>query len=124
MRLTAKVTTNTGAWKSAVQSAADVAGKALANQMYNDSMAIVPKDQGTLRNVGRVESGDGPGEYWLVWATVYALYQWFGVRADGTHRIRRHTTPGTSTAWVDKAKEKCAATWQAVAQNAFTKGLK
>ena len=29
----------------------------------------------------------------------YASYQYYGIRKDGTHKVRRYTTPGTGKKW-------------------------
>ena len=59
-----------------------------------------------------------------IWDTVYALYQWFGVRADGSHKVSRYTTPGTGTEWVEKARDRYGDRWAELVQKSFTEGLK
>ena len=49
------VKTNRAAWESAVERAADKAAEALAVQMMNDSLDKIPRQEGTLRDSGRVE---------------------------------------------------------------------
>ena len=123
------VETDRGAWENAVNKAVETAAYALAEQMLADSEKYVPysggsiQSAGNLREHGRVEKGDS-GVFYLVWDTVYALYQWFGVRADGSRRVRRYTTPGTGTQWVEKARATSEGRWKSIAQNAFDKGLK
>lgn len=116
------VKTDKAKWVNAINKARDMAAAALAEQMLNDSMQYVPRLNGELRSAGRVEKGES-GRQYLVWDSVYALYQWFGVRADGTHRVKNYTTPGTGTKWVDKAKEANGNTWQRIAQKGLTEGL-
>jgi hypothetical protein len=123
------VKTDKAKWIGAINQARDVAAYALAEQMLADSEQYVPysggssQSAGDLRESGRVEKGES-GRLYLVWDTVYALYQWFGVRADGSHRVRKYTTPGTGTQWVDKAKAAKQDNWQKIAQKKFTEALK
>ena len=123
------VKTDKAKWIGAINQARDVAAYALAEQMLADSEQYVPysggssQSAGNLRESGRVEKGES-GRFYLVWDTVYALYQWFGVRADGSHRVRKYTTPGTGTQWVEKAKAAKQDNWQKIAQKKFTEALK
>lgn len=123
------VKTDKAKWIDAINQARGVAAYALAEQMLADSEQYVPysggssQSAGNLRESGRVEKGES-GRFYLVWDTVYALYQWFGVRADGSHRVRKYTTPGTGTQWVDKAKAAKQDNWQKIAQKKFTEALK
>lgn len=123
------VKTDKAKWIGAINQARDVAAYALAEQMLADSEQYVPysggssQSAGNLRESGKVEKGES-GRFYLVWDTVYALYQWFGVRADGSHRVRKYTTPGTGTQWVDKAKAAKQDNWQKIAQKKFTEALK
>lgn len=95
------------------------AAKAVAEAILHDSTPYVPKQQGTLRDVGRVEvEPDGAA---VVWDTVYAAYQWYGCWPDGTHVVKHHTTPGTVTQWVNKAMRKYKDDWDQIAQNAEEK---
>ncbi|WP_302815080.1 minor capsid protein [Ruthenibacterium lactatiformans] len=117
------VKTNRAAWESAVERAADKAAEALAVQMMNDSLDKIPRQEGTLRDSGRVEKS-GTGERDLVWSNVYAGYQWYGMRADGTHVVRHYTTSGTGKMWVEQARAANMDKWQKTVQNAFSEGLK
>lgn len=117
------VKTNRSAWENAVQKAADKAAAALAEQMMTDSRDKIPKQEGTLRDIGRIEK-KAEGARDLVWSNVYAGYQWYGMRADGTHVVENYTTPGTGKAWVDTAKAQRKDVWDKVAQNAFARGMK
>lgn len=117
------VKTDQTAWKAAASAGADAAAEALAAQMMNDSLDKIPDDgEHTLRDIGRIEKTDA-GERDLVWPNVYAGYQWYGMRVDGTHVVEHYTTPGTGKAWVDTARAENQAAWDTVAQNAFTKGM-
>ncbi len=117
------VKTNRAAWENAVMRAADQAVAALAEQMMNDSRDKIPKQEGTLRDIGRIEKPQ-EGDRDLVWSNVYAGYQWYGMRADGTHVVRHYTTPGTGKMWVEQARAENADKWREIAQNAFTEGMK
>lgn len=122
------VKTDKAKWIDAINKAKEKAAYALAEQMLADSEKFVPhsggssQSAGNLRESGHVEQGES-GRFYLIWDTVYALYQWFGVRADGTHRVHHYTTPGTGTQWVDKAKAQYSDRWQQIAQKEFTDGL-
>ena len=123
------VKTDKAKWIGAINAASELASYALAEQMLADSEKYVPYSAGStqsaggLRDSGRVERGEG-GRMYLVWDTVYALYQWFGVRADGTHRVRHYTTAGTGTQWVEKARAAHEAEWREIAQKKFTEALR
>ena len=107
---------------AAVEKAADFAAAALAEQIMTDSHDKIPKQEGTLRDMGRVEKVDA-GSRDLVWSNVYAAYQWYGMRVDGTHVVENYTTPGTGKMWVEQARAENQATWDNVVQNGFTKGM-
>lgn len=117
-----EIRTNKAQWRMAVHNGSVKAAKMLAEQIHNDSLSYVPKEEGTLSedSFRMEEVADGVE---LVWNTPYALYQWYGCYPDGSHVVSNHTTPGTSTAWVDKAKQKCSDTWRKVAENAFREGM-
>lgn len=122
------VKTDRAKWINAVNNASDKAAYALAEQMLADSEKYVPysggssQSAGNLRESGHVVKADS-GRYFLVWDTVYALYQWFGVRADGSHRVKNYTTAGTGKQWVETAKDKNIDKWRDIAQKDFTGAL-
>lgn len=119
-----EIKTNRAAWKAAVEAGAEAGSIALAEQMMGDSRDFIPDDgEHTLRDIGRIEK-TGNGDRDLVWSNVYAGYQWYGQRIDGSHVVKNYTTPGTGSHWVDRAGEQNKDKWDTVAQNAFTKGLK
>lgn len=124
------VKTNKQKWINAVNTASDQAMYALAEQMLADSEKFVPysggssQSAGGLRESGKVVKGEDKGIFYLVWDAVYALYQWFGVRADGTHRVHNYTTPGTGKQWVEAAKAKNSDKWRDIAQKDFSRALK
>lgn len=108
--------------------ASDLAKYALAEQMLADSEKFVPysggsiQSAGNLRESGKIVKGED-GALYIVWDTVYALYQWFGVRADGSHKVRNYTTPGTGKQWVETARAQYGDRWHDIAQKGFNKGL-
>lgn len=122
--MSAEVKTNRAAWKATLEAGAEAASQALAEQMKSDSWDFIPDDgEHDLRNIGRIEKID-TGQRDLVWSSVYAAYQWYGMRIDGTHVVENYTTPGTGKAWVDTAKAQRKDVWDKVAQNAFARGMK
>ena len=122
------VKTDRAKWKSTIEQASQVAAYALAEQMLSDSEKYVPHSGGSitsaggLRESGKVVKGDS-GTMYVVWDTVYALYQWFGIRADGTHKVQHYTTPGTGKQWVEAAKKRYKDRWAAIVQKKFSEGL-
>lgn len=121
--MTVQIKTNKALWKSITDAAAKSASKVLAEQMMGDSRDYIPDDgEHALRDSGKIEESKEGAD--LVWDNVYAGYQWFGVRADGTHEVEHYTTSGTGKAWVDEAEAAHGDDWQKVAQNAFTEALK
>lgn len=122
--MSVSINTNRSKWQKVVESAADFSAAALAEQMMNDSQPLIPDDgEHNLKDIGRIEK-TGDGERTLVWDNVYAGYQWYGARADGTHVVKNYTTGGTGKAWVDEAKSRNKGSWDKVAQNGFTEGMK
>lgn len=124
-----EIKTNRAAWKAALEAGAEAASSALAEQMMSDSIDKIPRsagdervEGGALSDIGWIEKLD-TGERDLVWSNVYAAYQWYGMRVDGTHVVEHYTTPGTGKAWVDTARAENKEKWDKVAQNAFEKGI-
>ena len=123
------VKTDKQKFRGVIGKASDKAMYALAEQMLADSEKFVPysggssQSAGNLREHGRVEKGSDD-KYYLIWDAVYALYQWYGVRADGTHRVTHYTTSGTGKLWVEAARAQYGDRWQKIAQGAFTEGLR
>lgn len=118
-----EIKTDRTLWKATLEAGAEAASAALAEQMMNDSLDKIPDDgEHTLRDIGRIERTDA-GQRDLVWSNVYAAYQWYGMRVDGTHVVENYTTSGTGKAWVDAARAENQTAWNTVAQNAFAKGM-
>lgn len=127
--MSVEIKTDRAKWAKLVNQASETAAYALAEQMLADSEKYVPYSNGSiqsaghLRESGRVERGES-GVFYLVWDAVYALYQWFGMRRDGSHQVHHYTTPGTGKQWVEKARASHERQWKAIAQKGFTEGLK
>ena len=54
---------------------------------------FVPMRKGTLRDTAVATSNE------IIYNQDYATYQYFGMRQDGTHKVRNYTTPGTGSYW-------------------------
>lgn len=107
--------------QSKIKKGCELAEKAVAEQIINDSDQFVPRLEGDLRSFTRpITEG---GNTFVVYDSPYALYQWFGVRADGTHAVAKYTTPGTGTQWILKAEERYRNDWLKIAQKEFAKGV-
>lgn len=124
------VKTDRGKWAQAVGKASDTATYALAEQMLQDSEKFTPysggssQSTGNLRESGHIVKGEEKGVMYLVWDTVYALYQWFGIRADGSHPVHNYTTPGTGKLWVEEARKQYGNRWQDIINKKFGEALK
>lgn len=124
------VKTDRGKWAQAIGKASETATYALAEQMLQDSEKFIPysggssQSAGNLRESGHIVKGEEKGVMYLVWDTVYALYQWFGIRADGTHPVHNYTTPGTGKLWVEEARKQYGDRWQDIINKEFGEALK
>ena len=58
---------------------------------------FVPMREGNLRQY-KIEGNQ------IIYDQPYARYQYHGIRADGTHKVKHYTTPGTGPYW-DKRME-------------------
>ena len=67
--------------------------KFFTNTCYKHMDKYVPKDEGNLRTVVDIQDDS------VTYESPYAKYQYYGVREDGSHVIKKHTTPGTGTYW-------------------------
>lgn len=124
------VKTDRGKWAQAIGKASETATYALAEQMLQDSEKFIPYSGGSsqsadnLRESGHIVKGEEKGVMYLVWDTVYALYQWFGIRPDGTHPVHNYTTPGTGKLWVEEARKQYGDRWQDIINKEFGEALK
>lgn len=67
--------------------------KFFTNACYKAMDKYVPKDNGDLRTIVDIQADK------IVYESEYALYQYKGVREDGTHQVNNYTTPGTGPYW-------------------------
>ena len=62
---------------------------------YKHMDQYVPYDTGMLRINAIMDINGGK----ITYIQPYARYQYYGVRADGTHEVKNYTTPGTGKYW-------------------------
>ena len=67
--------------------------KFFTNTCYKHMNKYVPKDEGNLRTIVDIQNNS------IIYESPYAHYQYIGMRDDGTHVIKRHTTAGTGPYW-------------------------
>ena len=67
--------------------------KFFTNTCYKHMDKYVPKRDGNLRTIVDIQPNS------ITYEQEYASYQYYGIRADGTHEVRNYTTPGTGTYW-------------------------
>ena len=60
---------------------------------YKHMDKYVPMDEGNLRTIVDIQPNS------ITYDSPYAKYQYYGMREDGTHIVRKYTTPGTGTYW-------------------------
>lgn len=63
------------------------------NTCYEHNDKYVPMDEGNLRKNSYAETDR------YVYESPYARYQYYGIREDGTHKVKRYTTPNTGAYW-------------------------
>ena len=63
------------------------------NRCYAHMDKYVPKDSGDLRTIVDIRNNT------ITYESPYARYQYYGVREDGTHRVKKYTTAGTGPYW-------------------------
>lgn len=66
------------------------------NTCYKHMDKYVPMDKRNLRKNVNVEADK------IIYESPYAEYQYYGIRKDGTRKVKRYTTPGTGTYWDKK----------------------
>lgn len=67
--------------------------KFFTNTCYKHMDKYVPMDNGDLRTNVDIQVNS------ITYEMPYARYQYYGVREDGTHKVRKYTTPGTGPYW-------------------------
>ena len=63
------------------------------NTCYKHMDKYVPMDKGDLRTNVLVNYDT------ITYQSPYATYQYYGVREDGSHKVKNYTTPGTGPYW-------------------------
>ena len=67
--------------------------KFFTNTCYKHMDKYVPQDLGNLRTIVDIQPAS------ITYESEYAEYQYYGMRADGTHVVQHYTTPGTGPYW-------------------------
>lgn len=67
--------------------------KFFTNTCYRYMDKYVPYRDGNLRTIVDIQSNT------ITYESPYAHYQYIGQRRDGTHKVKRYTTPGTTKYW-------------------------
>ena len=67
--------------------------KFFTNTCYKHMDKYVPMDTGNLRTIVDIDSNR------ITYEMPYAKYQYYGMRKDGTHKVKNYTTPGTGPYW-------------------------
>lgn len=65
----------------------------LTNTCYRRMDKYVPMDKGDLRVNVSIDTNT------ITYESPYARYQYYGIREDGSHKVRNYTTPGTGPYW-------------------------
>lgn len=112
-----RVVFDMSSFKSKVKRSTEKAENALADQIIADCRQYVPKQENILRDSARIEHENGGTQ--VTYNTPYAAYQYYGCWPDGSHVIRKHSTAGTVTKWIEHAKAQNNEKWLRVAQNAM-----
>lgn len=67
--------------------------KFLTETCYRHMDKYVPMDEGNLRTIVDIQRNR------IIYESPYASYQYYGQRADGSHKVKNYTTPGTGPYW-------------------------
>lgn len=67
--------------------------KFFTNACYKHMDKYVPMDTGNLRTNVDIQSNS------ITYESPYARYQYYGIREDGSHKVKNYTTPGTGPYW-------------------------
>ena len=67
--------------------------KFFTNTCYKHMDKYVPMDNGDLRTNVDIQPES------ITYESPYARYQYYGVREDGTHKVKNYTTSGTGPYW-------------------------
>lgn len=69
------------------------AQKFFTNTCFKNMTKYVPLREGTLRTTYDLQDDS------IKWEAKYAKYQYRGMREDGSHVVKKYTTPGTGPYW-------------------------
>jgi len=88
-----------------------------------DITTIVKTGGRTPRLTGRMMAATRPnkvsqGHYQVIIPVVYATYQERGMRADGSHRVRKYTTAGTGKGFLQAALDTVGRNFNNLIRNA------
>lgn len=116
--MSSRVVFDIAAFTKKLKAVSRKAESAIADQIIADSRQYCPTDgENTLRDSARVEhENDGTQ---VTYNTPYAAFQYYGCWPDGSHKISRHTTSGTTTKWIEHAKASNNEKWLRVGKNAM-----
>lgn len=89
-----KIIDNINKFVMAHAGAMDIALNRMAIDIERLAKVRVPLDKGQLKASGR-HIKMGPLHFRTEFNKEYAGYQEFGQRKDGSHKVRKYTTPGT-----------------------------
>lgn len=67
--------------------------KFITNTLYKQMDDFAPLRDGDLRKNVAIGSDK------ITYESPYASYQYYGIRRDGTRKVRHYTTPGTGKRW-------------------------
>lgn len=99
-----KIEDFTGSIRNTTKQRASIFLRLSCDNVVQVASPVTPKDKGNLRQdiLRRVLGLHGEIE----WRKKYASYQERGMRADGSRRVRRYTTPGTGAHFAENAIKK------------------
>ena len=92
---------NSNAVRLAYQLRVNKGAIGMANNTLRVSTPVTPKNKGWFRRIASVKNL-GVGSAAVYWSGAMAQYLNRGRRYDGTHVIKRWTTPGTGAGFVEK----------------------
>lgn len=94
------LTDSSGKWFNNQISLIDRALEAMGNTILKNSQMVVPRKNNYLVNSAKLVKGNQ--KVAVVYEKPYAAYQERGERYDGTHKVKRYTTPNTGKNYLEK----------------------
>lgn len=88
-----------------VENACSIAIRMMMEDMHTLANPITPYKNNGLRT-SVTKQMETPLKGVMRWNVPYAQYQERGMRADGTHVVKRYTTPGTHAHFVEESINK------------------